>query len=252
MSKISIAKVISRMFQKRGPEILTGLGIVGMISTVVLAVRATPKALEIIDDCEYSDDEPNKKEIFKLCWKVYLPAAITGGLSVACLIGSNAASARRSALMATAYTLSEKALSELKTTFDETLSTEQKDEIIGKITDKKMEEAILPKEFETIDENGLVLCFDSMSGRYFKSNLDKLRLVEASLKAQLREEREVLLNDYFYAIGLEEINIGNYLVWSDELINSEIDMRFESRISPNGVPTIVVEFRNNPVSSLII
>lgn len=34
---------------KHSPEILTGLGIAGMITTTVLAVKATPKALVLIE-----------------------------------------------------------------------------------------------------------------------------------------------------------------------------------------------------------
>lgn len=33
---------------KHSPEILTGIGIAGMVTTTVMAVRATPKALELL------------------------------------------------------------------------------------------------------------------------------------------------------------------------------------------------------------
>ena len=35
---------------KHSPEILTGIGIAGMIGTTVLAVKATPKALRLIEE----------------------------------------------------------------------------------------------------------------------------------------------------------------------------------------------------------
>ena len=37
---------------KHSPEILTGIGIAGMVTTTVMAVRATPKALRLIDNAE--------------------------------------------------------------------------------------------------------------------------------------------------------------------------------------------------------
>lgn len=36
--------------KKHSPEILTGIGIAGMITTTVMAVRATPKALILIEE----------------------------------------------------------------------------------------------------------------------------------------------------------------------------------------------------------
>ena len=49
----AIAKSAKTFMVKRSPEILTGIGIAGMITTTILAVRATPKALTIIDDAAY-------------------------------------------------------------------------------------------------------------------------------------------------------------------------------------------------------
>ena len=53
MNKLNVKqcfKMAKKVVQKKSPEILTGLGIAGMITTVVLAVKATPKALDLIDE----------------------------------------------------------------------------------------------------------------------------------------------------------------------------------------------------------
>ena len=46
----SIAKSVRTAMKKHSPEILTGIGIAGMITTTVMAVRATPKALILIEE----------------------------------------------------------------------------------------------------------------------------------------------------------------------------------------------------------
>ena len=76
---------IKNAVAKHSPEILTGIGIAGMVSTVVLAVRATPKAEKLILDREIElsneakqDIELNKKDRFKKAWKCYITTAITG------------------------------------------------------------------------------------------------------------------------------------------------------------------------------
>ena len=43
-------RTTKRFFKNHTPEILTGLGTAGMIFTTVLAVKATPKALKLIDE----------------------------------------------------------------------------------------------------------------------------------------------------------------------------------------------------------
>ena len=46
----ALFKDVKMAMSKHSPEILTGLGIAGMITTTILAVKATPKALELIED----------------------------------------------------------------------------------------------------------------------------------------------------------------------------------------------------------
>ena len=41
----AIARSMGMALQKHSPEILTGIGIAGMVTTTILAVRATPKAV---------------------------------------------------------------------------------------------------------------------------------------------------------------------------------------------------------------
>lgn len=53
MKKPNISKIISSVrtsASKHSPEILTGIGIAGLVVTTVMAVRATPKALILIED----------------------------------------------------------------------------------------------------------------------------------------------------------------------------------------------------------
>ena len=73
---------------KHSPEILTGIGIAGMVTTTIMAVKATPKAMKLLEEEQQRHDEPlTKTETVKAAWKPYIPAAVTGAISVACLVG---------------------------------------------------------------------------------------------------------------------------------------------------------------------
>ena len=63
----SIVKSVQAIMRKHSPEILTGIGIAGMITTTIMAVRATPKALILIKDKkdELGTDELTKMETVK-------------------------------------------------------------------------------------------------------------------------------------------------------------------------------------------
>lgn len=95
---------------KHSPEILMGIGIAGMITTTVMAVKATPKAITLLEDGALDEKKP--MDVIKITWKCYIPAIITGAISVTCLIGASSVNLRRNAALATAYTLSESTLRE--------------------------------------------------------------------------------------------------------------------------------------------
>ena len=127
-SVMKFIKTVKRGLGKRSPEILLGIGIASGITATVLAVKATPKALELLTEKRYEkygdtlkeddsyDDMPELKlvEVVKATWKCYIPAAISGAASIACLLGSHSVHAKRNAALATAYKLSETALNEYR------------------------------------------------------------------------------------------------------------------------------------------
>ena len=81
------------------PEILTGIGITGMLTSTILAVRATPEALRLIEASkqELHKDELTPIETVKATWRSYLPSVIASGTSIACLIGASSENAKRRA-----------------------------------------------------------------------------------------------------------------------------------------------------------
>ena len=143
----NLFKTIKAGTMKHSPEILTGIGIAGMITTTVLAVKATPKALRLIDakkrdifdnldpedisgnSTDYTEVSLTPLEVVKTAWKPYSAAAVTCVASVTCLIGASSVNAKRNAALATAYELSKTALSDYKEKVVETIG-EKKEKTI--------------------------------------------------------------------------------------------------------------------------
>ena len=105
---------IGRAVKKHCPEILMGMGIAGMMTTTILAVAATPKAMKLIEakKREQQTEKLRPIETVKTAWHCYLPSAVTMIASVGCLIGAETLNAQKGAALAAAYALSETARKE--------------------------------------------------------------------------------------------------------------------------------------------
>lgn len=139
----ALFKSIQASVSKHSPEILTGIGIAGMITTTVLAVKATPKALDLIKE---KKEELNLKqeekltpvETVKAAWKPYIPAAAIGVASVVCLIGASSVNSKRSAALATAYNLTATAFNEYKEKTLETVGEKKEQTIRNKVAEERI------------------------------------------------------------------------------------------------------------------
>lgn len=248
MGKFNLKNLMetSKVFvDKHSPEILTSIGIAGMISSTVMAVKATPKALELIDDKKYEldTDELTKREIVQACWKCYIPSVITGGVSIACLIGANSVNTKRNVMLATAYNISERTLTEYKNKVVEVLGEEKEREIRTEIARDRIDKKPVSDTI-IMSDKGNTLCYDSISGRYFKCDADKIRKAENILNKRLMSEAYVSLNDFYDLVGLPYTQIGNDLGWVFD--GDMIEIEFSTCLSEDDVPCIVLDYSIEP------
>lgn len=249
MNKPNVAKFFKNAqtaITKHSPEILTGIGIAGMVTTTILAVKATPKALNLIEEKKKEErtDKLTPIETVKVAWKCYIPTAVTGVTSIACLIGASSVNARRNAALATAYKLSETALTEYKEKVVETIG-EKKEKLIRDAVDKDhVENNPVSKNEVFVTEKGNTLCYDHISGRYFKSDIDQIKKVINELNRRMLSEMYISLNELYGELGLDHIGIGDELGWNID--NGLISLDFSSHIADDGTPCIVVNFDTAP------
>lgn len=227
---------------ENAPEILIGIGLAGMLTSTVMAVKATPKALAIIEEEEdYLNRDLKTIEKVKLAWKPYVPAAIGYCASAAMIISANNVNNKRSALYAGAYKLSEKALCEYKEKVIETLGEEKEREISDKVVKEKRYSA---PASEVIYGTGQCLCHDPLSGRYFNADMDKIRKVENDLNYRLMKENMVSLNEFYEELGMDCTEMGFKYGWNID--DGLIEVRFTSTITDDNKLCLVVSFAKNP------
>lgn len=244
-------KSIGRVIAKHSPEILTGLGIAGMVSTTILAVKATPKAVKILDDYKETvlrDHEKVKPvDAVKLTWKCYVPAAVTGTASIACLIGASKVSLKRNAALATAYSLSETALREYKDAVVETVGEKKEKTVKEKAVVKKLVETPADSSEIIITGHGETMCYDTLCGRYFKSDRTYIDKVVNVLNRRLRTEMYISLNDFYSEIGLAPVEVGYYIGWNiDKDDISEIEIDYGAHLMDDDTPCMTIGFTYRP------
>lgn len=249
MSKSDVANFfngVKNTLVKYSPEILTGVGIAGMISSTVLAVRATPKALELLDDAKNEKGEDlSKKEVIATTWKCYIPSALTCTASVACLVGASSVNYKRNAALATAYKLSEEALTIYKEKVVETLGEKKEQAIQDKVAQEKIDRDPVTSKEVIIAGSGTTLCYDTISSRYFTSDMETIRKALNDVNKKLLAQDYVSLNEFYDEIDLDHTKIGDDIgwnTWRDGLI--EID--FSSSISKDGRPCLVLDYTVEP------
>lgn len=258
MSNNTLSKFVRdvRMtLSKHSPEILVGIGIAGMITTTVLAVRATPKAMRLIDEKkdELEVDKLTPIETVKTTWKCYVPALISGAASVACIVGANSVNVKRNAALATAYKISETALSEYRGKVIETIGEKKERTVRDKIAEKHVQETPINKTEILVTGKGQTLCLDPMSHRYFYSSKDKIDRVINKLNYEITtapfDTDGVTLNDFYEELGLPGTATGDGIGWN--LRTGLIEYHPGSQIVPEdeeheGEPCLVIEFTNPP------
>jgi len=261
---ISIIKAFSK---SHAPELLIGFGIAGMATGTFMAVGVTPKVTKKIEKAIDDINEQlmdaavaNKEELYspitklkrgdiiKLCWKDYLPAAVTGVASVICIVGGTNINLRRNAALITACKLSEvtiKDLREYKNKAAEIIGTEKSDEIESKIDKEHLDKASENIDASVISGNGPILYFDKLGGQWFRSDRETIRAALNRLNHMMNNDLCVSLNDLYSELDMPNTIVGNELGWNTS--HGLIEARFSSQLTNSGTPVAVFSTRVDPM-----
>lgn len=245
-------KVLGEAVRKNSPSILTGVSVAGLVATTVMAVKVTPKAMRILEEKEIIDpygnlNEPltksTVKHVVKATWRLYVPAASMGLFTIACIVGANSVHLRRNAALVSVYSLTEATLKEYQAKVVETIGEKKEQQVRDNVAADKVKNNPLGTKEVIITGSGETLCYDVISGRYFKSDIEKLRKIQNDLNHNLISDMWMELNELYDAIGLPHIALGNELGWN---VDKMLDFNFSSTLADNGTPCLVLDHEVYP------
>lgn len=232
--------------KQHAPTILTAVGVAGVLYTTYTAVRISVRVGKMIgleDEERELNDEPrmDAKELVQRYWVEFIPVYLSCGATIAAVISANTISSKRQAALIGAYSLSETAFRQYR---------EKVAEQIGENKEQKVRDEVVRDQLEHSDGNEIVIlgsgnvhCFDTLTGRHFESNMEKLRKAENDLNRKLINEMYASQNDFYDLIGLPQVDIGEELGWNN---NRPLELVFTSVLADDK-PVLAMGYREQPI-----
>lgn len=212
-----ILKDLKQMGQRRYPEIAIGFGIAAGITSTVLAVKGTTKAMRLISEAEEEKQERLKPtEVIKTTWTCYIPSAIACAAGITCIVCGTSENLRRNAALISMCKMSETAFTEYTNKVAETVGEEKEKEIRKEVVSDKAKHS-LETNCDVYPANSEdVVFFEPISGRKFPSNSDAIQHAVIVTNNKMQNDGYVYLNDLYSAMGIDETDGGDLLGWNSE------------------------------------
>lgn len=232
---------LDQFWSKNSVYILTSVAIAGTISAAVLAVKATPKAMRMIEEAECE----TKLDMVKASWTCYIPTTIVIATTIGSIVALNSVHNRKNAALAGLYSLAQNTFREYQDKVIEIVG-EHKEQKVRDEVDKERVLSNPPAADFIFSGTGEVLCYDSITGRYFNSGVEKIKQVVNELNRRLMTEMFISLNDFYYELGLEPTKLGDNTGFNID--QSLLEVKFSSQLTKEGRPCLVLNYDIYPSS----
>lgn len=239
-----------KFFKKNASTILTCVGAVGVVATAVTAVRATPKAMAVIDEAKTEKGgELSKWETIQLTAPVYLPSVLVGTGTIVAIFGAHLMSKRTQAALTSAYALLDQSYKEYKNKVAELYGEDAHGEVTREIAKDYYDE----EEYEDEYEDGKQLFYETYSKQYFRAANETVLRAEYEVNRLIQEEGGLSLNVYFRMLGLEEKEYGEYVGWSSGQLmetywSSWVHFTHEKVVMDDGLECWLIHMEFEPMS----
>lgn len=237
----------SKLFVKRnGSTILTCAGGAGVVATAVLAVKATPKAMMLLEHAkEEKGEDLTKFEVIKAAAPAYIPTVLIGVSTIACIFGANTLNKYQQGSLMSAYALLDSSYKEYKSKVVD---------LYGEDADSRVREEIAKDKYAgdgITPDNDKVLFYDEFSGRYFQSTTVNVLKAEYEVNKKLSTWGGVYLNEFYELVGLPTTDYGDHLGWSAagmyEMYWEEwLDFHHEKFMLDDGLEGYIITYNQEP------
>lgn len=265
-----------KVLKKHSPEILMVAGVVGVITSAVMACKATTKLNDIIEEGktdaeeihkvaesrpeEFTEDDVKQaitintgKTALKVA-KLYAPSVALGVLSLTALVTSNIILRKRIATVTAAYIALDESFKTYRGRVKERFGEDVEKEIrlgTGSVEVTELNEdgteTTKTVTLAGIPASEYAVIFDThtscVAGKNKDYNLTTIRGIESYLNQQLEAKGFVTLNEVYDGLGIEGTRIGLVAGWvynKEEYTKIEIEVT--DVINEAGEPALMLDF----------
>ena len=242
---------IKSFTSENSPVILSSLAVGGVITTAVFAAKGAVAAftdVDLLESKRYTagEESPTKREIFEATWYHFAPAVVSGIVTITAIVLAQRINGRRQAALAAAFTLSEKTLTDYREKFVELMGERKDQKVIDAIAKDQIEANPVSQSHIINTGQGTALCYDTLTGRYFTSDPDRIRRA-------VNELNELVLtggnyyasqNDFYELLNLPHALLGEDLGWNAHHL---MDLSFSAHLSENEVPCLSLVYNVRPI-----
>ena len=220
---------MNKFLRKASPTILTGLGVIGVVGTAVLSVRATPKALALIKvkKDELKTDKLTPQELVEATWKCYIPSALVGVSTIACIIGIGVLDRRNQAALTSAYAILNESYKQYRQAAKKVYGEDADNKIHAEMA-KDAQVASYDWGYQVYNmdmdpESEQVLFYDLTSKKYFTTTMAAVLNAQYHVNRNLAIRGDCSLNEYLSFLGVEGIDKGDEMGWEISYMVEEMD-----------------------------
>ena len=236
--------------KKHSPEILVAVGVAGVVTSTVMACKATTKAGDILEEHknqmnaidqvvkmdrdDYTEEDHKKDTTIVYTQtaikfvKLYSPSVMIGVLSLGCIIYSHNILTKRNAALAAAYATVDRGFKEYRGRVVERFGKELDHELRYNIkaqefekteVDKKGNEKVVKETVNVADPNlysDYARFFDDGCNGWSKDpeqNLTFLKCQQAYANEKLKAKGYLFLNDVYKMLGIPATKAGQIVGW---------------------------------------
>lgn len=236
------AKHVGHIVQQNSPTLLSATAVVGVAATAYFTFKATQPAVRLIDEQEEVANPLTAAQKFEIVWKLYIPAAGVGALTIGCIVASNRIQVRRLAAMAAAYGVLSGDFDEYRSKALEMLGDKKAKTIDDKIAEEKMH-STPPSQQAIFIEDGKGMFCDLSTMHYFKSDRAAMEKARNDLNYYLQHEGYADLNEAYAFMGLDSTSVGGQLGWKAE---EQIEIVFSPVLMPDGLSATGIKWHPEP------
>lgn len=253
MPKINIKSLttcIGKVWKQNGHNILTGGAIVGVIVTTGFAIADTVKAVKKVEEKK----PETKTDLVKTAAPCYIRTGVSLAFTVACNLGVKHEYTKQISNLASTLVLSETARKEYEEATKEVVGEEKEQEIRDKIAEKQLKNSPYTGQIDRrihVEEGAEVRCYEPITRQYFLSNQALIMQSVNRLNAQMIGDMYISFEEWLDSIGLpfnsleffDDRDVYEDLGWN---IDNLIDIGFSSQVCTDGVPALVICYKNRP------